>query len=420
MHFSILVLSSLAATAWAWLPSERNLFNVADPSDAFDTHIPAGNGRSRKRTLPSSGKIRGVNLGSLFVLEPWMASNEWSTMGCSGMASEFDCVSKQGQAAADSAFQAHWARFVTEKDIIEMQRFSLNTIRIPVGYWMMESLVDPSEHFPRGGIKYLEKVCGWAADHGMYVIIDLHGAPYAQVAKQPFTGQYAPSEGFYSTSGHDRATKFLAWMTNIIHTNSAYRTVGMLEVLNEPSSGHAGLISDYYPKAYDAIRAAESAISVSPTNQLHIQFMSKTWGSGDPSANLPSGASGVSFDNHRYVKWDNSVAHNQAAYLKASCFDNVSASGETSLVVGEWSLSVPDDLENTPAWQVMDSTANHAFYQKWFKAQAQAYEKQAGWIFWSWKAELGDWRWSYRDAVNAGIIPKNLDDIYSGGVCNGV
>lgn len=196
MHYSVLILSSFAITTWAWLPSERNLFNVSDPSDALDTYLSAGNGRMAKRTLPSSGKIRGVNLGSLFVLEPWMASNEWSIMGCSGMASEFDCVSKLGQAAADSAFQAHWARFITENDIIEMKNYSLNTIRIPVGYWMMESLVDASEHFPRGGIQYLEKVCGWAVNHGMYVIIDLHGAPYAQVANQPFTGQVGYSR-FY-------------------------------------------------------------------------------------------------------------------------------------------------------------------------------------------------------------------------------
>lgn len=188
-HFYLVVLSSVAISTWAWLPSERNLFNISDPPDAFDTYLPSGYGRVAKRTLPSFGKIRGVNLGSLFVLEPWMASNEWSQMGCSGMGSEFDCVSKLGQAAADSAFQAHWARFITENDIIQMKSLSLNTIRIPVGYWMMESLVDPSEHFPRGGIKYLEKVCGWASDYGIYVIIDLHGAPFAQVAKQSFTGQ---------------------------------------------------------------------------------------------------------------------------------------------------------------------------------------------------------------------------------------
>jgi aryl-phospho-beta-D-glucosidase BglC (GH1 family) len=194
MHYSTLIFSTFAFTTWAWLPSERNLFNVTGPSDAFEIDLPAGNGRTVKRTLPSSGKIRGVNLGSLFIVEPWMTPNEWSKIGCSSVGSEFDCVSKLGQAAADSAFQAHWARWITEDDIIEMKTFSLNTIRIPVGYWMMESLVDTSEHFPRGGIQYLEKVCGWAADHGMYVIIDLHGAPMAQVAHQPFTGQVGYSQ----------------------------------------------------------------------------------------------------------------------------------------------------------------------------------------------------------------------------------
>lgn len=207
-------------------------------------------------------------------------------------------------------------------------------------------------------------------------------------------------------------------MTNIIHTNSAYRTVGTLQVLNEPTSGHPTLISEFYPKAYTAIRAAESAISVSPANQLHIQFMSKTWNAGDPSTNLPSNASSVWFDNHRYIKYDSSVSPTQDAYLKASCNDDVSASGETDLVIGEWSLSTAD--EQSAVFQNTEGTGNYGFYQKWFKAQAVAYEKQAGWIFWSWKAELGDWRWSFRDAVLAGIIPRDLDGIYEGGVCDGV
>jgi glucan endo-1,6-beta-glucosidase len=188
MHFSTLLLSTFALTSWAWLPSERDLFRVST-QDASETSLPAGKGRTVKRFLPSSGKIRGVNLGSLFIVEPWMAPNEWSKIGCGSSKSEFDCVLKLGQAAADSAFQAHWARWITEQDIISIASLGLNTIRIPVGYWILESLVSSSEHFPRGGINYLETVCGWAAAHGLYVIIDLHGAPMAQVAQQPFTGQ---------------------------------------------------------------------------------------------------------------------------------------------------------------------------------------------------------------------------------------
>ena len=34
-----------------------------------------------------------------------------------------------------------------------------------------------------------------------------------------------------------------------------------------------------------------------------------------------------------------------------------------------------------------------------------------------WKSELGDYRWSYRDAVAAGVIPTDLDSVYDLGVC---
>jgi hypothetical protein len=172
------------------------------------------------------------------------------------------------------------------------------------------------------------------------------------------------------------------------------------------------MISEYYPKAYAAIRAAEASISVSSANKLHVQFMSKTWGSGTPETDLDS----TWFDNHRYIKYT-STAANQAAYLKTSCHDDVSASGETDLVIGEWSLSPAS--QDSADFQIKDKT-NNGFYQNWFKAQAMAYEKQRGWIFWSWKAEIGDFRWSYKDAVNAGIIPQNLDMIYSGGACEGI
>jgi aryl-phospho-beta-D-glucosidase BglC (GH1 family) len=118
-----------------------------------------------------------------------MAGNEWSIMGCGDAASEFDCVVQLGQDAANSAFQAHWARWIVRDDLVQMQSYGLNTIRIPVGYWMREDLVYDYEHFPQGGLPYLEQLCGWASDLGFYIIMDLHGAPGAQVAGNADTGQ---------------------------------------------------------------------------------------------------------------------------------------------------------------------------------------------------------------------------------------
>jgi aryl-phospho-beta-D-glucosidase BglC (GH1 family) len=191
-----LILALLTSHATAWLPGEQKEIYTADGTNLFNHTLfnQTSNNSTSKRWLPASGKIRGVNLGSLFVFEPWLASNEWANMGCGAYLSEFDCVSALGQQQANAVFQNHWNSWITQGDIQQMQSYGLNTIRIPVGYWMMESLVySDSEHFPQGGLTYLERVCGWASDAGFYIIIDLHGAPGAQVATNPDTGQVSSS-----------------------------------------------------------------------------------------------------------------------------------------------------------------------------------------------------------------------------------
>lgn len=156
MHPRFAWLLAFASLAWGWLPS---------------------------------GKVRGVNLGSLFIIEPWMAQQEWSSMGCGGTNDEWGCVQRLGQNAADAAFQKHWGSWITKGDLSTMSSWGLNTIRIPVGYWIKEDLVDRnSEQFPRGGLAYLDNIVGWAADLNMYVIMDLHAAPGSQAANQQFTG----------------------------------------------------------------------------------------------------------------------------------------------------------------------------------------------------------------------------------------
>jgi len=336
-------------------------------------------------------------------------------MGCGSQQSEFDCVSYLGQTAANAAFQNHWATWITQTDIQQMASYGLNTIRIPVGYWMREDIVyADSEHFPQGGLAYLEQICGWASDQGFYIIIDLHGAPGAQVADNPDTGQYAPTPGFYVDYQFERALEFLEWMTTNIHTNNNFRNVGMLEIVNEPvqnSNSVGAMRSSYYPNAFTRIRAAESSLGITSNNYLHIQMMNNKWGSGDPTQYLTNNYF-AAYDDHRYLKWDTSVAVSQSSYLSESCNDD--RGGNTPTIVGEWSLSVPDDVQWTSAW---DPSTQQAFYKQWFAAQVMDYEKQDGWIFWCWKSQLGDYRWAYQDAVAAGIIPTDLDSVYDEGVC---
>lgn len=346
------------------------------------------------------GKIRGVNLGSLFIIEPWMASDEWESMGCGNEKSEFDCVSSLGQEAADSAFQKHWDSWITEEDISEIASLGLNTIRIPIGYWMNEDLVDESEHFPRGGFEYLERVCGWAKEEGLYVILDLHGAPGAQEPEQPFTGQWAPEAGFFNEYNYERAYKWVEYMTNASHTNPSFESVGAIQLVNEPLQDEdetSSMISDFYPTSYQLIRDIESNLGVSSEKRLHVQMMDARWGSGEPTSNLPSDAVDTLFDNHHYVKWTPDVDVTREGYMEFSCND--SREGNSPLIIGEWSLSVADDYEWSDEF-TLDAPDAAEWYNKWWSAQVMGYEEELGWIFWSWKVEpIGgnnEWRWGYQ------------------------
>lgn len=134
-------------------------------------------------------KIRGVNLGSLFIVEPWMSSNIWKSIGCGNTASEWDCVSTLGRDKANAAFQKHWNTFITAYDFEKIKQYGLNTVRIPVGHWFVESTISPGENWPRGGMKFLDKVVGIAASKNISVILDLHGAPNVQIPNSAFTGR---------------------------------------------------------------------------------------------------------------------------------------------------------------------------------------------------------------------------------------
>jgi hypothetical protein len=179
-------------------------------------------------------------------------------------------------------------------------------------------------------------------------------------------------------------------MTQNIHQDNNFRNVGALEVVNEPvnagqyPSEAASLISTYYPTAWSRIRAAEDKLNISDSSRIHIQMMNQKWGSGDPNQNLKD-LRFAFYDDHRYLKFSSDIPANRASYLSTSCHDD--RSGNSPVVVGEWSLSVADSAQSDPDFS-LDASDAVSWYKKWYAAQIMAYEKQAGWIFWAWKANF--------------------------------
>lgn len=56
---------------------------------------------------------------------------------------------------------------------------SLNHVRIPIGYWAFD--ISGDEPYHQGQYSYLLKAVQWARNHGVKVLVDLHGAPGSQV-----------------------------------------------------------------------------------------------------------------------------------------------------------------------------------------------------------------------------------------------
>ncbi|KAK7549858.1 glucan endo-1,6-beta-glucosidase B [Phyllosticta citricarpa] len=349
-------------------------------------------------------KIRGVNAGSQYILEPWMAADVWqNTLGCGDAQAERQCVETTYNGdmdAAGAAWQTHWDSWITQDDIRQMVAYGLNTIRIPF--------------------------CGWASDAGLYIIIDLHGLPGRQVANNAFTGDYQSTTGFYQSDYEsERAYEFLSWMTNQTHTNNAFRNVGTIEIVNEPKRVDSGdtqwLVEHYYGSAIDAVTGAEEVLGVADAARLHIAVMDDLWGSGpSPSTALTTTQlSRLLYDDHNYQHSPITECGGAlVCALSYTCSETVGqgnrVDSQTPKFVGEWALKL-DQLAG-------QEEENREFFEQYFAAQMDMYERTSGWVYWSWKvvgnANFTDaLQWGYSNAVTAGIIDPDLNAMLEKSPC---
>ncbi|KAK8160298.1 glycoside hydrolase superfamily [Phyllosticta citrichinensis] len=420
MRRTLFALLNSALIVRAWLPDNA-------PSSA-SISASANSGTS---------KIRGVNAGSQYILEPWMAADVWqNTLGCGDAQAERQCVETAYNGdmdAAGAAWQKHWDSWITQDDIRQMVAYGLNTIRIPVGFWMKEDLLNEwvqsfGQVLRLGNLPHITRKT--LPDLKLTrPVPDLHGLPGRQVANNAFTGDYQSTTGFYQSDYESgRAYEFLAWMTNQTHTNTAFRNVGTIEIANEPKREDSGdtqwLVQHFYGSAIDAIVQAEEALGVEDAGRLHIAVMDDLWGSGpSPSTALSTTQlSRLLYDDHNYQASPITAAGNTpSAALTYTCADTVGqgnrVDAQTPKIVGEWALKL-DML----AGHEVATEENRKFFEQYFAAQMDMYERTRGWVYWSWKVkgseDFGDTlQWGYLNAVVAGIVNVDLGAMLARSPC---
>jgi len=328
---------------------------------------------------------------------------------------------------------------LTEDDFAQMAAVGFDSVRLIV-HW---SLLEPRRGvFDESYLGRIQEAVGWAASHGIYVVLDMHQDAWGKYIATP-PGVTCPP-GLQPAIGWDGAPQWATitdgltkcreqlrelspavgqaftnfWLdrdgiqTELVHTwatlaraFAANPAVAGYDLLNEPHPGLTPGVTDltflgrYYSAAIDAIRAAERSV---PQGFAHIAFVEPmdTW-SAAPVGVSPAPAFStdpqIVFAPHLYagsITADRSLGLN--LFKIPDEFDEAqreAARYQTTFWSGEWGWFGSDPASNAP------SVAEYA-------SQEDAHLVGGAW--WQWKQACGD---PHSIGTPGGHPPRQTDSL---------
>ncbi|KAI6041889.1 glycoside hydrolase family 5 protein [Pisolithus marmoratus] len=400
-------------------------------------------------------KIYGVNLGSWLLLESWMLPQEWTDMGGQICSECSQCIQSEFAFAmayldtVDQTFAKHWDSWFTQSDLQDLKNSGINTLRIPLGYWIVEALVErPAENYPRGGLEYLRRGLGWIRDAGMHVILDHHALPGVQTPGQEFAGRCTDDVQFYTPQNYHRALVWTAVMTTLSHLDPQFSTVFAIEAINEPmmDASKTPGYGDFQKNFVKTVRAVETLLGIQVTG--YNANLPASLPTTNFTAALQQACSMSLFDanvvdaladaipillgigsqcgladtftseifnsrrsplvtNFMDINWQYNNSSNPAdAAIGPQGYDNhlyysfggVAAADPTAYMQSICNLQrIQNDaaLGNSPLWfgewgLSTQFNASDSFLKQWGDAQKWAYSQSAGWIYWNFKTEISN------------------------------
>jgi endoglucanase len=247
--------------------------------------------------------LRGVNLGGWLVEEMWMmpfvtrppvGSGEkeirdhvtlWSTIEAR--------LGKDSMQRMRVALRENW---ITEADFDRMRDAGVSCVRVP---FLCDSLEPPDDLF-----FWLDRAIDWASKRGIYVILDMHGAPGRQ-SKDHHTGEAGVNRFFYDDANVTKCEQI--WKQIATRYRDRAEVAGY-DLLNEPMGAPNPttlyLVQD---RLYRAIRTVDDK---------HVIFIEDGYkgAEGIPFPNV-CGWKNVCLSIHTY-KFDAKGPEDQVAHLQ--------------------------------------------------------------------------------------------------------
>lgn len=361
-------------------------------------------------------KIRGVNTGGWFVLEPWITPSIFENQP-DDVVDEYTLCQHMGYDAAHSLLENHWNSWITQDDFNHMASIGLNLVRIPIGYWS----VSPNQGDPyvQGAYDVLGKALDWASGANLKVMIDLHGAPGSQNGfdNSGHKGGIGWGSGNTISQTHTALKK-------IRDDHASHPAVAAIELVNEPMASTVGddTLRQFYMDGWGDLSSSQVAVT------FHDGFEGvnswNDWGSGMWA---------LLEDTHHYEIFDSGALQmSPSDHVSTACgFGSQMASNNKWTIAGEFTGAITDCAQwlngkgvgarydgTYPGSSYIGSCdgkysgtvqglsdADKSNINSFINAQLDAFEKAAGWIFWTWRTESTP-EWHMKNLTDAGIFPN--------------
>ncbi|MET0533363.1 MAG: carbohydrate-binding protein [Steroidobacter sp.] len=243
--------------------------------------------------------LRGVNLGNWLLLEFWMMNGANASITNNNGAVNDQCTlegtltQRFGYAERERLMDAFRDSWMTDRDWDRIAALGFNVVRLPFIYNLIENENAPY-NLRADAWQYLDQAIEKAAQRGIYVILDLHGAVGSQ-GHEHHSGcagrnwYWAGGNGQPASYYHDRTR----WLWQQIATR--YRdnnTVAAYGLLNEPWGTDATTLANnlYY--------LAQNVRTVDPSKIIILHGHTSGIGAfGNPASR---GFSNMAFEMHFY------------------------------------------------------------------------------------------------------------------------
>jgi hypothetical protein len=212
--------------------------------------------RNGRQIVTESGEpvvLRGVGIGNWLLPEGYM----WRFGDEAASPRQIEAL--VARLIGDDAAVAFWQRFredyFNEDDVKAIAAYGYDSIRFAIN---SRVVLDEAGELREDGFALIERAVGWCRDHGLYAILDLHGAPGGQTGANIDDSEGWP-DLFTDPRNEDLTEKI--W----VELATRYKdepTVAMYDLLNEPVPGdhraqYTAPLAALYKRLIAAIRAVD-------------------------------------------------------------------------------------------------------------------------------------------------------------------